>query len=107
MLSAGHSRRHASTLKHQRLARTVLDRGRQAIGRKARKLVKTAATVDGSDMSSEDLTDYAANVYVLSRMGKQARYEGVKQIAATIGTVKQLPSLEQITKMVKAKEGRP
>ena len=79
---------------------TYLDNGRRYIGRKARRLVKTARTIDASGMSGTELQSFAANTYLLDRLAKDTHHEGHKRIAAKIGDIKQLPNLGQIAKMV-------
>ena len=78
-----------------------IDGGRLSIGRKARRLVKTAATVDASNMDGTEIQSFAANVYLLHHMGKDAHHASYKRITAKLGNeLKELPTADQIAKMM-------
>ena len=78
-----------------------IDGGRRHIGRKARRLGKTAATLDVSGMEGTAIQSLAANVYLLHHMAKDAHHEGHKRITSRLSDdMKELPNADQIAKMM-------
>ena len=78
-----------------------IDSGRRGIGRRARRLVKTAATIDVSGMEGTEIQSLAANAYLLHHMAKDAHHEGHKRITSRLRSdMKELPTASQIAKMM-------
>lgn len=82
----------------------ILDNGRQSSGRQVRRLLKKSVAMGtGEGLSGHELGSAAANMVILAHIELDTRdrnhQQEHKQIEAKLGTLKQLPTRDQLTKM--------